>query len=177
MSIRAIKYQNSPLGVLRCLLSPGNRVGKQRGNLLRFLVVVRELTARVPHPLHERSRRLDDFRASLAAREVLLVERRLARVHPLHHELLGCFHRVSRTGVRMHVPGSFAELAGIRQARFVLEHPGGNQIREVKARLPARLRHAAEDFTAVNGSICLDVRAGKPLRHCLCIAYTIKEAM
>jgi uncharacterized DUF497 family protein len=29
----------------------------------------------------------------------------------------------------------------------------------------------------VNGSICQDVRAENPLRHCLCIAYTIKEAM
>jgi hypothetical protein len=71
--------------------------GKQRGNLVRFLVVVRKLTARVPHPLHERPCRLDDFRARLAARKVFFVNRHLARVYPFHHERLGCFFGVSRT--------------------------------------------------------------------------------
>jgi hypothetical protein len=78
--------------------------GMQRGNLVRLPVVVRTLTARVPHPLHERSCHLDDFRASLAARKVYFVNRHLARVHPLHHECLGSFFGVSRTS-RRHFDG------------------------------------------------------------------------
>jgi hypothetical protein len=50
---------------------PAATGGKQ--DLLRFLVVVHDLTTRVPHPLHERSCRLDDARANFAVGEMFLV--------------------------------------------------------------------------------------------------------